>query len=205
MSVNPHQRVFIIGAGGHAKVVADILLLQGYTIVGYLDDNPAAWDTRPLGLPVLGSIDSYAQFNPDALALGIGANHVRRALFERIPGLWINAIHPTATIASSVQMGQGIVAAAHSVINPDTKIGNGVIINTGATVDHDCNIGDYAHIAPGAHLAGSVVIGSGTLVGIGAQIVPSCSVGERAIIGAGATVIGDVPPHVTAVGTPARW
>ena len=34
-----HKKVIIIGAGGHAKVIADIIEKSGDQIVGFLDDK----------------------------------------------------------------------------------------------------------------------------------------------------------------------
>lgn len=201
--------ILILGAGGHAKVVADILMCQGRHVIGFLDDNPALWDTSSLGLPILGRIDAYAEYSPDGLIIGIGRNRIRQAVAERLgleaEKLWTNAIHPGAIIAPSVQLGKGIAIMAGAVINPEATIGDHAIINTGATVDHDCGIGAFCHIAPGVHLAGNVRIGEGTLVGIGCAAIPGCAVGDWSTIGAGAVIVQDIPGSVTAMGTPARW
>jgi sugar O-acyltransferase (sialic acid O-acetyltransferase NeuD family) len=200
--------VLILGAGGHGKVIADILLAQGTEVLGFLDDTPAAQGTTRLGLPVLGPIDSLLDYHPSGLILGIGENRARKMIAERlgsaVQNLWCNAIHPRATISPFVHLGRGVVIAAHVAINPDTILGDHVIINTGATVDHDCRIGDYAHIAPGSHLAGTVTIGAGTLVGVGTAIIPGRSVGAWSVIGAGSVVVRDIGDGVTAKGVPAR-
>jgi sugar O-acyltransferase (sialic acid O-acetyltransferase NeuD family) len=199
----------VLGAGGHAKVVADILLCQKLPVLGFLDDDSSKWGTVCLNLPVLGSIDSYADYQPDGLILGIGSNSRRQNIVHRlgkqIRDLWYSAIHPSATIARSARIGHGVVIAAGGIINPDVRIGDHAIINTGATVDHDCVIGDYAHVAPGARLAGGVNVGQGALVGIGASVIPGKSIGDWAVIGAGAVVVRDISAHKTAKGVPARW
>lgn len=200
--------VLILGAGGHAKVVADILRTQSIDILGFLDDDPTIWTSKPMGIPVLGAIETYVDYAPTGLVFGIGSNRVRQQIIERLgPGvdsLWINAIHPTASISSTVSLGKGTVLMAQAVINADTQVGDHVIINSAATVDHDCVLGDFCHIAPGSHLAGGVRVGVGALIAIGAVVIPYRSVGDWAIVGAGATVIHDVPAHATVVGTPAR-
>ena len=201
--------VIILGAGGHAKVVADILLITKVKIIGFLDDNRDTWGKNLLGLPILGDIVRYDEFAPSGLVIGVGSNTARRDIVQRLGGiadeLWLTAIHPTAVVADSATIGHGTVVAANAVINPDSVVGDHVIINTAATVDHDCTVGNYAHIAPGAHLAGSVSVGEGTLIGIGVCSVPGCAVGKWSIVGAGSTIVRSIPDHVTAKNTPARW
>ncbi len=201
--------ILVLGAGGHAKVVADILRCQGLSVAGFLDDDPQAWGTTRLGLPVLGAIADFAQHQPDGLVLGIGANGVREQIVARLGAaaqpLWCNAIHPRATVAASVQLGRGIVVVAGAVVNPDSVLGDHVIINTGATVDHDCVVGEYVHIAPGVHVCGGVRIGPYAFIGVGAALTPGRNVGAHTIVGAGAVVVRDVPAGVTAKGVPARW
>lgn len=201
--------VLIVGSGGHARVVADILRCQRVPIKGFVDDDPDLWHTEILGLPILGSPDDYERFSPTGLVLGVGSNSDRRHIVERLgeraQHLWLNAIHPSAIIAESVRLGVGTVICAGAIITPGSVIGDYVIINTGAAVDHDNLIKNYAHICPGAHLAGSVSIGEGVLIGTGASIIPNVSVGDWATVGAGAVVTKDIPGNVIAKGIPARW
>jgi sugar O-acyltransferase (sialic acid O-acetyltransferase NeuD family) len=201
--------LLVVGAGGHAKVVADILLSQGLNVAGFLDDDPNTWGGTPLGLPVLGSVDSYASYSPEGLVMGVGSNIARKQVVERLGaeahGLWRNAVHPKATLASSVRLGVGVVVAAGVIVNPDSVLGDHVIINTGAIVDHDCTIGSYTHIAPGVKLAGGACVGEGALIGIGASVIPLRTIGEWATVGAGAVVVDDIPDGVIAKGVPARW
>lgn len=198
--------VLVIGAGGHGKVVADILQTKGVVVLGFLDDNPATWGTTVLGLPVFGAIELHASIPADGIAMGIGSNRARRQIVARFSSLgWINAIHPSATIAHSVSLGMGITIAPHVVLAPATHIGDFAIINTAATVDHDCSIGSYAHIAPGSHLAGGVSVGEGALLGVGTSVIPGCTIGAWSTVGAGAAVVKDIPPNTVAKGIPARW
>lgn len=205
-------RTIILGAGGHAQVVADILLRAhvaggGFVPVGFLDDNPALEGTTILGLPVLGAINRLGQSDHDAVIAAIGDNRTRAQVFADIlrrQGHVAQAIHPAAVIAPDVQLGRGVTVCAGVVVNTGTVIGDDVILNTGCTVDHHNRIGAHSHIAPGVHLGGEVTVGVGTLVGIGAVVSRGCSVGEWTTVGAGAAVIEDIPPHVTAVGVPAR-
>jgi len=204
--------VMILGAGGHAQVVADILLRAheagaNCRPIGFLDDNSSLAGTTIMGLPVLGSIAQLGQFDHDAVIAAIGDNRTRFRIFasvrargERI----VNAIHPAAVLAPDVRLGEGVMICAGVVVNTGTVIGDNVILNTGCTVDHHNRIGNHAHIAPGVHLGGEVTIGEGTLVGIGATVIPQRTVGAWSVIGAGSVVSKDIPAHATAAGVPAR-
>ncbi len=203
------MQVLVLGAGGHAKVVADVIECSGLVVAGFLDDDPAAMGTLRLGLPVLGAIADYGRFAAEGTIIAIGSNRTRKAIYEQFDGdarpRWVTVAHPSSVVARSARLGEGTVIMANGVINPDTEIGDHVIVNSGATVDHDCRIGSFSHIAPGAHLAGGVTLGEGVLIGIGASVAPGCVIGDWAIVGAGATVVNNIPERVTAVGTPARW
>jgi sugar O-acyltransferase (sialic acid O-acetyltransferase NeuD family) len=200
--------ILVLGAGGHGKVVADILCCAGESVMGFLDDDPETWGATRLGLPVLGGITTYREHMPGGLVLGIGDIETRTTIVENLGGhacgLWRNAIHPRAIIAHSVRLGRGVTVAAGVVVNPDTVLGDYSIINTGATVDHDCIIGAYAHIGPGAHLAGYIHVGREAFIGIGASVTQCLTVGDGAVVGAGSVVIDSVPSRVTVKGVPAR-
>jgi len=203
--------IVIVGAGGHGKVVLDILQAQGQVRpVGFVDADTSIAGTRVGGLPVLGPINLLPRLRQQKIAgaiVAIGDNRTRMryATILREHGFeLINAIHPAACISPTATIGQNITIAARAVICTDAKIEDSVIINTAAVVDHECIVEQGSHICPGVNLGGRVRIGAGAFVGLGANIIQCLSVGQQAIIGAGATVIRDIPDHATAVGVPAR-
>lgn len=206
------MRVLIIGAGGHAQVIADILLNmksqeRELIPIGFLDDNYSLHGKIFLGLPVLGPLPSCPSIEHDAIIVAIGDNSIRRCQFEefRIKGeRFFIARHPRSIIASNVTIGAGSMICAGAVVNPGSAIGANVILNTGCTIDHHNQLGDHVHVAPGVSFGGEVTVGKGTLVGIGATVIPRCSIGEWCIIGAGSLVTRSLPNHVLAVGAPAR-
>lgn len=206
------QRVIIIGAGGHAQVVADILLRMrdsGESVEpqGFLDDNPELQHHELLGLPVLGTISDLALVPHESILVAIGANGARRTLYERFRQQgerFAIARHPSAIIAPSAQIGPGTTLCAGAIVNPGALVGANVILNTASSIDHHNRIGDHAHIAPGSHLGGDVEVGEGAFIGIGATVMPQRRIGAWAIAGAGAVVHADLPDHAVAVGVPAR-
>lgn len=194
--------VWVIGAGGHAKVVVATLQAAGRAIAGVLDDDEAKHGRTVLGVPVVGPVERAA--GGEAI-VAIGHNAVRKRIAESVPEVrWATVVHPSAVVHPSVRVGAGSVVFAGAVVQPDTHLGRHVIVNTGATIDHDGRVGDYVHVAPGTNLAGDVHLGEGAFLGIGARAVPGVHVGAWTTVGAGAVVVQDLPDGVTAVGVPAR-
>jgi len=212
MSVRTARRALILGAGGHGRVVLDILLQAGqHEVVGFLDNNPDIHGRRIDGLPVLGAIDDLPslaqQYNVTGVVIAIGDNGVRRGLARRVEAAGLelfNAIHPSATLARNATLGRNVVVAAGVVVCAHCQIGDSVILNTGCLVDYQTMIGEGSHICPGVRIAGRVKVEPGVFVGIGATVIPRITLGCESIIGAGAVVIEDVPPLATVVGVPAR-
>ena len=205
-------KCIIFGAGGHGRVVLDILCTAGsHDVVGFLDSDANLSGRFIDGVKVLGQPAQVAGLRQSVGAthciVAIGDNGVRRAMAERIEGMGFelaNAIHPSANVARNASLGRNVVVAAGVVVSAHAQIGDSVILNTGCIVDHESLIGTATHICPGARLAGRVTVESGAFVGIGATIIQSVRVGYEAIVGAGAVVVGDVPPMATVVGVPAR-
>ncbi len=204
-------RVMLIGAGGHAQVVADILRAmqargENVEVVGYLDDDSSLQGRRLQGYEVLGPLDALPRFPHDVVIVAIGDNHTRALLQERLSAQgerFFTAVHPQSVVAPDVSIGVGSMVCAGVVVNVSSQIGQGVILNTGCTVDHHNRIGNFAHIAPGVHLAGNVTVGERAMVGIGAVVLPGINIGARSRVGAGAVVVRDVPEGMTVVGVPA--
>jgi len=197
--------VYVLGAGGHAKVVVSTLRAADFKIQGILDDDELANGRELLGVPIVGSIAELERIDNPRAVIAIGNNRTRQEIAGRFPAVeWITAVHPSAVVDPSVVLGPGTVIFAGAIIQPDTAIGRHVIVNTGATIDHDCGIGDYTHIAPGCNLAGQVEVGEGVLMGIGSAAVPLAKIGAWTTVGAGGVVIQDLPANIIAAGIPAK-
>lgn len=206
------EQLLILGAGGHAKVIIDILEKQerSRNLLVY-DDNPETWGGSILGYPIVGNLQTLLkdQFNnlQAGTIIAIGDNHTRLKIARTLTQNGIklcSAIHPSAVISREVRIGAGTVLFAGAVVNADSDIGDNVIVNTAASVDHDCIIGDGAHIAPGAVICGGVNIGEGSLIGAGSVIIPGLRIGSNVIVGAGSTVLKDLEDGAKVAGTPAK-
>jgi sugar O-acyltransferase (sialic acid O-acetyltransferase NeuD family) len=203
-----------IGAGGHAKVVIEILRLhETLEISGLLDIDPGLWGTKQLGIPVLGSDDLLPSLFESGIRrafIGVGSigkNDIRKRLYERAHQLGFQitpCMHPSSVVSPSAVMGEGFIIMAGAIVNSAARIGANVIVNTGAIVEHDCILEDHCHIAPGAQLGSTVLVGEGAHIGIGASVRQGIRIGQNAIVGAGAVVVSDVPENTVVVGVPAR-
>ena len=192
--------IYLYGAGGHAKVIADILELTGKSIAGYFDDDSTKkiWNYPGYSFP--GPFDLLT----DEVFVSIGNNIIRKKIVDTIAAKFFKAIHPSAIISSHSAIGEGSVVMGGALINADTHIGKHCIINSNAVIDHECIIGDFVHVSPNATLCGNVKVGELSHIGAGAVVIQGKKIGTNAIIGAGSVVITDISDNVVAVGNPAR-
>lgn len=206
------RSVVIIGAGGHAQVIADILMAAARAgaqdqVVGFVDDDRSIHGSLVMGLPVFGGTDMLPSIDHGAAIVGIGDNRSRARLFDQLVAAGETlaiAVHPTAVLAQGVVPGPGSVVCAGAIVNTGAVLGANVALNTACSVDHHNVIGDHVHIGPGAHLAGQVRVGCGAFVGIGATVSPRVSIGDWSIVGAGAVAIRSVDSGSVVAGVPAR-
>lgn len=207
------KRIIVIGAGGHATVVADALLRSDHEVLGFTDVNASANAKPILGLPVLGTDEVLARYSPNdvLLANGIGGTRAcvaRQGSQARLEGRgwrFATVVHPDATIAHSAVIAEAAQVFARAVVQPEARIGIGAIVNTAAVIEHHSEIGAWVHVAPGAIICGACRIGEGSHVGAGAVVRQGTKIGSGSTIGAGAVVIvkEDVPAGSTLLGVPA--
>lgn len=202
------KKVVIIGAGGHAKVIADIIEKSGDEIVGFLDDNKEIGTTIIKEYKVIGDLNNrfamaVTKENLEFI-IAIGDNRKREEISHSPNLKFYTAIHPSTQIGLDVEIQEGTVVMANSCINSSAKIGKHCIINTGSIIEHDNIIEDCVHISPNAALGGTVKIGENTHVGIGSIVKNNITICQNCIIGAGAVVVKDILEEGTYVGVPAR-
>jgi sugar O-acyltransferase (sialic acid O-acetyltransferase NeuD family) len=200
-------RRYIVGAGGHGRVVVELWRAQHPTDeLVLLDDDPTRHGQRVLGALVEGPVSLLGRRDGEAV-LAIGHNPLRLELGARWRAAGVcfgRAIHPSAVISPSARIGDGTVVFAGVVVNTGAAIGAHVIVNTGVIVEHDCVIEDGASLSPGARMGGRVVVGRGAFLSTGVTIGARGKVGAGSIVGAGAVVLSELPADVLAYGVPAR-
>lgn len=200
------DKLIIIGASGHGKVVADIALkMDKWKSIEFLDDNENI--TTCMGIKVLGTTEDGIKYKEQAdFFVAIGNNTIREIIQSRLEANGfsiVKLIHPNAVIGVEVEIGKGTVVMAGAVINSSTKIGKGCILNTSCSLDHDNIIEDYVHISPGANLAGTVRVGEKSWIGIGSIVINNLNIEKNCIIGAGSTVLKDLTENCVVGGSPA--
>lgn len=204
--------IILIGAGAHARVLIDVLLLSGQQILCLCERDPPLDGERMYGVQVREEGAVFGEYEPEDVLLvngvgSVGPAVLRRHIFEsfRSRGYeFASVVHPSAVISNRATLCHGVQIMAGAVIQPGAKISSDVLINTCASVDHDCSIGAHTHIAPGVTLSGGVAIGSTAHIGTGATVMQNVVIGDDSLVAAGAVVIRDVPPGVAVCGVPAR-
>ena len=192
--------MFLYGAGGHAKVVRDILESQGLTVSGICDDNA--------------TVDHWMEYDvkhdidmKEELIVCVGKAEYRKAIVERLTAKGHRfgmAVHASAVVSRFAEIGEGSVVMAGAIINSGSQIGRHCIVNTGTVIEHECRIEDYVHIAPHATLCGGLTIGESSWIGAGTVVVQGVKIGKGSIIGAGSVVLHDIPDGVVAYGNPCK-
>lgn len=199
----------LVGGGGHAHVVADVLAALGRKVRGFV---APANDTLINDIAWLGGDDVLDGLEPGSadIALGVGSAGdvtLRRALFEKLQGAGHGLpmlVHPSANLAADVMLGAGAQVMLGACVQAGVHVGANAILNTGSVVDHDSRIGDHAHVAPGVVLCGDVTVGEAAHIGAGARVIQGIEIGRGALVAAGAVVIENVAEGARVAGVPAR-
>lgn len=192
----------LLGAGGHAKVIIDLIYKRGEECLLF-DDIKQPGETV-LESKIVGPLDCCKKYRNNKAVIAVGNNKIRKSISGKYDLNYSVYIHPSAEIGHDVVIGEGTVIMAKTVINSGCKIGRHCIVNTGAIIDHDCTIEDYVHICPGVNLAGSVIVEELCWIGIGSVLINNIRIGKNITLGGGAVVNRDLRESGIYVGCPAR-
>ena len=177
--------MYLYGASGHGMVIKEILHASGMKVKAFVDDNTEidSLCSRPV-------VHDAAGLSP--IIVSIGDNSIRKRIVERLSGhTFGNAIHPSAVVSDTAEIGEGTVVMPGAIINAYAKIGKHCVINTGAIVDHECVIGDFVNICPRSTLCGNVHVGNGSQVCAGSVVIQGIHIGSNTTVGAGSVVVKD--------------
>lgn len=207
------DKIVIIGSSGHAKVIIDIVEQEGrYKIAGLIDRYRKVGE-QTLGYQILGREEELPELTTRHALRGaivaVGDNFIRAEVAARVGEIcldlpFLSAIHPKASIAKNVSIGEGTVIMAGVAVNPCCSIGRFCILNTNSSLDHDSVMEDFSSLAPRAATGGNCRIGGYSAVGIGAVLVHDIRIGAHTVIGAGSTALESIDSLKVAYGTPAR-
>lgn len=192
----------LYGAGGHAKVIYDIILSNNLLLEYLVDDNPPADFFHHL--EIFKPTDELLKNHKILVAVGDAI--AREKIVNKIKdkSIFTTLIHHSSFVSRFSELGEGTVVMPQVCVNAEVKIGNHCIINTASVIEHDCIVEDFVHISPSVTLAGNITIKKRAQIGIGARIIPGVTIGEDAVVGAGAVIIKDVPAGATVVGNPGK-
>lgn len=202
------KKIIVIGGGGHAEVLIEVVKECNADIIGYIAKEKSSLSKK---IKFLGDDKEITNYSPEKVLLvnaigSVGSVKNRKKIFKNLKKhgyRFKTLIHRTAVVSPKAIIGEGVQVMAGSIIQTGCTIGDNVIINTGSIIDHDCFIGNHTHIAPGATLSGGISVLESTHVGTGATVIQNIHIGKNSVIGAGSVVIENVPDNVTVVGVPA--
>jgi sugar O-acyltransferase (sialic acid O-acetyltransferase NeuD family) len=194
--------MYLFGAGGHCKVVIDIIVAsEVHTIESVIDHNPKS--DFIFDIPIV-NYNQVENFGEKEFIVSIGDNKKRKRVVGLIEAIFVKGIHPTSIVSRFAKVLEGTVVMAGAIINANSYVGKHCIVNTGAIIDHDCVIEDFVHVSPNVSVAGNVKIGEGAHLGIGVTVIQGITIGKWAVLGAGAVIIENVPDYAVVVGVPGK-
>lgn len=205
------KKLAIIGVGGFGREVAWLVerinkVKPTWDLIGFVDDNEELSGSIVGGYPVLGDCNWLKEENDGIYAVcAIGASKIRKKVIDKLYGVnFATIIDPSVLLSDRVEIGEGCIICASTIITVDIKIGSHVIINLDCTIGHDANLKDYVTLYPSVNVSGNTVLEECVEMGTGSQIIQGLKIGDGTIVGAGAVVVKELPRECTAVGSPAK-
>ncbi len=199
------DKVFLIGAGDHAKVVLSTLEACGVGCAGIYDDNPALQGQSLWCIPILGPVSDMPDTSETMAVIAIGSNKIRRRIAARFKNVcWPVFVHPLGIVHSSVRLGEGTIVFAGCILESDAAIGKHTVVNSACFVGHDAVVGDFCDLGARSTLGNNVSVGDDVFIGMGAMVKPYVNIHGDILVGMGSSVLKDLPAEGTYVGSPAR-
>lgn len=206
--------LIIIGASGFGREVAWLVerinkKCKEWNLIGFIDDNISIQGNVINGYRVLGTTNNIKDYPEAYYVCAIGSSKVRSMIIEKVtqenPNIrFATLIDPTVEMSDLVEIGEGTIICAHTIITVNISIGKHVIINLDCTIGHDAVLKDFVTLYPSVNVSGASNIGKAVEMGTGMQIIQGKCIGEYSIVGAGSVVVKNIPDNCTAVGSPAK-
>lgn len=208
------KELIIVGASGFGREVAWLVerinkVSPTWDLLGFIDDNDQIQNTCINGYKVLGKTDDIADFPEAYYVCAVGASKTREKIIDRLTAInpdikFATLVDPSVERSDLIDIGEGTIICAQTIMTVNITIGDHVIINLDCTIGHDAILEDFVTLYPSVNVSGATHIGRDTELGTGMQIIQGKTIGEYAIVGAGAVVVKDIPDKCTAVGSPAK-
>lgn len=201
------MKLFIIGAGGHSRVILDCAKILKHDVLGIIDINQNKKKNEKInGIKVYPKNHMNIIKKNYAIFVAIGENKLREKYYNKYKKNYklINLIHPKSLISKQIKIGKGNYIGPGVTINSNTKIWNNTIINSGALIEHECVIKDNSHIGPGVKLGGRCIVSENVFIGIGSVVVDKVKIGEDTVVGAASLVLKNLLKKKKYFGIPAK-
>lgn len=208
------KKIVIFGTGGLGKEVFATLLRcnkksKKYEVLGFIDDNPKLKEKKIMGKKILGGLEWFNHKRKSVYCVvAIGDGLIRKNIVKRLEEKnvqFLSFIDPSVICDDGLQIGNGTIIQAGSIITVNVKIGNHVLINIGSTIGHGCVLEDFTTISPGVHINGECFICEGAYIGSGTVTKEDTKIGKWSIIGAGSVVVNDVKANSAYKGIPSKF
>jgi len=209
MNNNP---VIIFGANYLGRAAKEIFEKNGNVVYCFLDDNKQLHNTEIDTITVLGSTDDDGFLKligkKCEAFVAIDDNKVRKNIVNMLQEVRhvqpVNAVHASAIIPESAEIGYGNFVDMGVKVGPGAKISNQCLLHAGAIIGGETTLGNFVQVGAGSVINPNVVIEEEVFIGSGVTVVSGITIGKGARVGAGSVVISPVKAGETVFGNPAQ-
>lgn len=176
-------------------------------LTAFLDATADSLDGYPYTLAYRGRVEDYVAQPGEALVMAIAAPEAKRRVASELKAKgasFATVIHPSAVIAGSARLGEGVTVCPFALVSADATVGEFAAINAMSSVGHDVRLGAYSTLSAHVDLTGRVVVGEEAFFGTGAKVLPGVKIGDRAKVGAGALIMRSVKTDAVMYAPPAK-